>query len=121
VILVNLLLTAVVALASGICLLKKKRSAQTLSLTLGITLILLGITLSIYDRSWITIFKFLFGFVESIGRLSPHNPYPDLNSMFFYFGIFELVCFVYGIFVSIYFTRKNVSLYLRGVLNNKIS
>jgi ribose/xylose/arabinose/galactoside ABC-type transport system permease subunit len=119
-IMVYLLLVAATSLVSGIFLLNKKKRALPLSITLGIMLVLLGIILFIYDQSLIQVFKILSSIIR--GLFNPPysfvNPYPNLNPYFVVYGIFDLICFCYGIFATIYFTRKNTILYLNGSLAN---
>jgi hypothetical protein len=104
-----LILIAAVALLSGICLLVKKNWGRVLSIILGTLLLLFGIYL------------FVINLMSTYGR--DPSFVERIIDYFRYMGAslayIDLGCIIYGIFVIIYFTRKNVKGYITSELTEK--
>jgi hypothetical protein len=97
-----LVLIMTLSLISGVCLLVKKTWGRLLSITLGVVLIPFGIFLFIenftLDPNSTTFWERIINYFQYIGA---------------FMGYIELVSIFYGIFVIIYFTRKNVISFIR--------
>ena len=97
-----LILIAVVAFVSGICLIMKKQWGRVLSILLGGMVIPFGTYILIYN-------------IMLVGYNS-NSFFETLTNYFTYMGAtlgyIDLICILYGIFSIVYFTRTNVKSYL---------
>ncbi len=99
---VYLILIAIVALTSGMCLLVKKRWGRILGIILGVILIPFGVYLFIFNFMATVDLNpsFIDRIISYFQTMGASLNYIDLTSIF------------YGIFAIIYFTRKNVKSYI---------
>jgi hypothetical protein len=105
-----LLLVIVISIVSGLCLLVKKNWGRVLSIALGVILIPFGIYLFHYN-----FFNTATQNPTLVERIEEY--WITMGASLNYI---ELVALSYGIFVIVYFTRKNVITFTKTATNTKL-